>query len=255
MKEQLKQGFLEKWGKNFPGADLPLTFFYSEDPGNAQPAILTEGGVHRCMVADLIRVRQGQAVYFEKATAVCSGARRYLGFSQELMPNFEFFLSCGIPGRLEGERYKKSPEIVKHLIEAAPKFEAPKPYIVFKRWDILEAGDEPAVVIFFAPPDVLSGLFTLAGFDTAEPQAVIAPFSAGCGSIVQHPYLELQRPEPRAVLGMFDVSARPFVPAGILSFSIPMPKFEKMVADMDESFLITDSWRKVKTRIAKCNTP
>lgn len=29
------------------------------------------------------------------------------------MPNFEYFLSCGIPGKLEGERYKKTPELVR----------------------------------------------------------------------------------------------------------------------------------------------
>jgi len=31
------------------------------------------------------------------------------------MPHFEYFLSCGIPGKLEGERYKKSPELVKEF--------------------------------------------------------------------------------------------------------------------------------------------
>ena len=35
-----------------------------------------------------------------------------MGFTQELRPNFEFFLSCGIPGEMEGERYKKSQELV-----------------------------------------------------------------------------------------------------------------------------------------------
>ena len=39
--------------------------------------------------------------------------------------------------------------------------------------------------VFFAPPDVLSGIFTLASYE--EPDlygAVVMPFSAGCGSIV-----------------------------------------------------------------------
>ena len=31
----------------------------------------------------------------------------YLGFSEKVRPNFEFFLSCGIQGKFEGERYKK----------------------------------------------------------------------------------------------------------------------------------------------------
>jgi hypothetical protein len=105
-------------------------------------------------------------------------------------------------------------------------------------------------VIFFAPADVLSGLFTLVNFDEIDPDAVIAPFGSGCSSIVYHPYRELGSDRPRAVLGMFDVSARPCVEPGVLSFAIPWPKFVRMVAHMDESFLITDSWRKVRLRMA-----
>jgi hypothetical protein len=48
---------------------------------------------------------------------------------------------------------------------------------------------------------------------------------------------------------MFDVSARLCVPPGILTFSVPMIKFERMISYMDESFLITLSWKKVKERI------
>jgi hypothetical protein len=50
---------------------------------------------------------------------------------------------------------------------------------------------------------------------------------------------------------MFDVSARPFVPAGVLTFAIPWPKFIRMVDNMEESFLITRSWEKVKDRIRR----
>jgi len=96
---------------------------------------------------------------------------------------------------------------------------------------------------------VLSGLFTLSGFDRVELEAVIAPFAAGCGSIVQHPYLQLTQERPKAVLGMFDVSARPCVLATVLTIAIPYPMFEGMVGNMDESFLITESWQKVQRRI------
>jgi len=51
------------------------------------------------------------------------------------------------------------------------------------------------------------------------------------------------------VIGMFDVSARPYVPKETLSFAVPMNKFRCMVDDMEQSFLITDSWAKVRKRI------
>jgi hypothetical protein len=120
---------------------------------------------------------------------------------------------------------------------------------MYKRWDMLEESDEPEIVIFFAPPDVLSGLFTLSNFDETDPNSVIAPFGAGCGTIAQYPYLEGKRKHPRPVIGMFDVSARPFVSGSEISFAAPMSKFERMVENMDESFLITQSWKKVQKRI------
>ena len=150
---------------------------------------------------------------------------------------------------MEGERYKKSPEMVREVMKRLPEFKAPARFIVFKRWDTLEESDNPDVVVFYAKPDVLSGLFTLASFDEIEPNGVFAPFSAGCGSIVLYPYLERKARRPRGVIGMFDISARPYLQKGELTFAAPMNKFRRMVENMEESFLITPSWEKVRTRI------
>lgn len=95
------------------------------------------------------------------------GGKRYIGFTYELRPNFEYFLSCGIPGKLKGERYKKNPKLVREFVQKQVRYEAPGRFIVFSRWDKLSEEDNPDVVIFFSPPDVLSGIFTLAGYDEA----------------------------------------------------------------------------------------
>jgi hypothetical protein len=50
---------------------------------------------------------------------------------------------------------------------------------------------------------------------------------------------------------MFDVSARPFVPKEMLTLAVPMNKFEGMIENMEESFLITPAWAKVRKRIAR----
>ncbi len=126
------------------------------------------------------------------------------------MPNFEYFLSCGIPGKLEGERYKKTPELVRSWVAQTPKLQAPGAFLVFKRWDNLEAADEPEVVIFFAQLEVLSGLFTLANFDVADPNGVFAPFGSGCASIIAYPYLERSSAFPAGRPG--DVRSSPPVP-------------------------------------------
>jgi hypothetical protein len=247
MKHGFKQQFMERWTKYFPQAELPIAFYYSDDSEQNTIFRTTEG--QHCLIGDLAAIRQGQSLSFDTKSVACFGGKRYLGFTQNLMPNFEYFLSCGIPGKLEGERYKKSPELVQEYLKVTPSFTAPAKYITFKRWDILEETDQPQVVIFFAPPDVLSGLFTLANFDELTNEAVFCPMGAGCGTIVQYPLKEEQSEHPRAVLGMFDVSARPTVDPTSLTFSIPMSKFERMIDNMDESFLITGSWEKVKDRL------
>ncbi len=247
MDTAMKERFMALWEKFFDGAELPLVFFYSNrDTPTKQPKPPDQ---HRCVIADIWRTRKGRAISLDANAIGCDGGRKYLGFGEIRRPHFEYFLSCGIPGVVEGERYKKTPQIVKKVMAAMPKFTAPAKVITFKRWDLIEEKDEPEAVIFFAPPDVLAGLFTLANFDTVE-SGVFTPFCSGCAAIVTFPYMEREAYPQRAVIGMFDVSARPCVPAGILSFAVPLNRFKVMVDNMEESFLITGSWAEVRKRIA-----
>jgi uncharacterized protein (DUF169 family) len=249
MDMHIKETFLKNWDTYFGGAELPICFYYTDEEGRADMAKPARG--HQCFIGALAKVRKGQSLCFDVNAIGCFGGKRYVGFSEKIMPRFEYFLSCGIPGRLEGERYKKTPEMVKEMMKYMPEFKTPGRFIVFKRWDMLEESDDPAVVIFFAKADVLSGVYTLANYDEVEENGVITPFGAGCSTIVMYPYLEQGADRPRAVLGMFDVSARPFVPKEDLTLAVPMNKFVRMIENMDESFLITPSWAKVRKRIAK----
>ncbi|MFH2012565.1 MAG: DUF169 domain-containing protein [Pseudomonadota bacterium] len=250
MELAFRDKFIGLWEKYFDGAELPIVFYYTNEEGRGE-LVKSPSSDHQCFIGVLGKVWKGKPLCFGADSLGCTGGKRYLGYAEELRPNFEYFLSCGIEGEMEGERYKKTPEIVKQLMKESPHLEAPGKYIVFKRWDKIEQLDEPEVVIFFAKPDVLSGLFTLTGFEETNREAVIAPFAAGCGSIVLYPYLEIDRDRPRGVLGMFDVSVRPYVLKDTLSFSVPMNKFRSMVDNMEESFLTTESWTKVKKRIKK----
>jgi uncharacterized protein (DUF169 family) len=249
MQAGFKEQFTLKWLKYFPAAQLPVCFYYTDKPeetGTVQPF---SGG--HCFIHELERVRQGESLIFTGSDIGCGGGRYFLGFTRNLRPNFNYFLSCGIPGEMEGERYKASPELVAKMRAQFPPMVAPARQVVFKRWDRLDEEDIPQVVIFFAGADVISGLFSLANFDESDPQAVIAPFGSGCSTIVQQPYRELESARPRAVLGMFDVTARPWVAAHEMTLAIPWPKFVCMVDNMDKSFLSLGDWAKVKQRIIK----
>jgi hypothetical protein len=249
---KFKDKFIELNEKYFNNAALPIIFYYSHTGRLGE--VVRPGKPSRCVIGALVEVRNGHSVSFDADSIECFGGRRYLGFTETLPPDFEQFLSCGIPGKMEGERYKKSPELVRDTVKNWPELRAPKPFIVFKRWDNLSEDDDPEVVIFFAQPDVLAGLFTLANFDQSQPEGVITPMGSGCSSIVSYPYLEKDSPHPRAVIGMFDPSARPYVPKGTLSFAVPMKRFVTMIENMKESFLITDTWRRLEKRILPSRT-
>ncbi|MGD0583569.1 MAG: DUF169 domain-containing protein [Bacteroidales bacterium] len=248
MNTQLKSDFIKLWKKYFSDAELPIVFFYTEGDGGAEPAIKSKG--HSCLICELSKVRNGKSLWFNKGSLGCPGSIRYLGYTEKMRPGFEYFLSCG-NASMQGERYIRTPEMVKELMKNQKMLPVSGRNIVFKRWDNIAESDEPLAVIFFATPDVLSGLFTLANFDQTEPNGTYTPFGAGCSSVVHYPFLESMAQRPRAVIGMFDPSARPCVLENVLTFSVPMKKLEKMISYMEESFLITDTWQTVKKRILK----
>lgn len=248
MDKNLKSAFIEGWKKYFPGADMPVGLFYSDQLHKADIAKKYEW--HHCLIADITRVINGHSLAFNSGNIGCSGGARYCGFASKLRPNFEFFLSYGIPGKLEGERYKKDPDTVKALMKKTPAAKAPAQWLIAKPFEKLEKEDLPQVIVFYAKPDVLAGLFTLANYDRTDLFGVKSPFCAGCGSIIQYPILENNRENPDCILGMFDSSARPYIPADIISFAIPMKRFETLVGYMDESFLITETWDVMRKRIS-----
>ncbi|MBN2365852.1 MAG: hypothetical protein EH225_07505, partial [Calditrichaeota bacterium] len=228
-------------------APLPVAYYYTDTV--PEEDLSGSKHRHRCVIANIFYVLEGHPFVYHSRSPGCTGGKRYTGFSRKLHPDFEYFLSCGIPGEIEGERYKKTPDLVKTHLKNNPPFEAPGQYLVFKRWDKLDDSEQPVAVIFFATPDVLSGLFTLANFDRDDSQGVIAPMGAGCASVINYAMDESRKTSPRCILGMFDVSARPHVAPHMLTFTIPIKRFAEMVGNMEESFLIAGSWQQVKRRI------
>ncbi len=173
-----------------------------------------------------------------------------MGFLEKARPNIEYFLSCGIPGELEGERYIKTPELARKYFGTMKPKPAPANYCVFKPVEHFQGGDvKPEVVAFFATPDILSGLFTLTNYALETTDAVYAPFGSGCSTILTYPLKEAEKEAPRAVIGMFDVSARPMVENETLTISMPYSVFSKLLENVFESFLQTESWKKVLNRI------
>jgi uncharacterized protein (DUF169 family) len=229
--------------------ESPLGIYYTND----QPeGVAPKEGITGCMIGLLQNARKkGKTVYFDKAHFGCPGGAYYMGFFESPRPNIEYFLSCGIPGEMEGERYIKTPERAREYFAKMIPRRAPATYCVFKPIEQFQSGMEPEVIAFFASPDVLSGLFTLTNYALERTDAVYAPFGSGCGTILTYPLREVVKEQPRAVLGMFDVSARPMVEKDTLTLAMPYSVFLKLLENVSGSFLQTESWKKVLQRIRK----
>ncbi len=226
--------------------ESPLGIYYTKEKPEGFTA---KEGSHQCIIGLLRKARQGgETVYFDKNHFGCPGGAYYMGFFESPRPNLEYFLSCGIPGEMEGERYIKTPELARTFIASRKPRPASAPYCVFKPIEKFQGEEKPEVVVFFAPPDILSGLFTLTGYALESMEAVISPFGSGCSTILSYPLKEAEKDPPHAILGMFDVSARPMVEREILTLSMPFPLFLKLLGNVSGSFLETESWKKVRLR-------
>jgi uncharacterized protein (DUF169 family) len=248
-------------------ADHALAVFYTDDkPADAihpQSGIVpreenlkdgtfdwdTSEKIYPCVLAYVRRTRRsGVTSYFDSDHFGCPGGGCYLGLA-EMSPMVPYFVSTGKEGLFEGERLVKSPELVRRFVKEWNIQKAPKKYCVIKRIDKLAPGEEPEVLVFFGHADPLSGLMNLVNFASEDWNSVIAPFGAACGTIVLFPLQEAKSEKPRAVLGSFDIAARPFVEPDYMSLALPRPLHDKVLAEIDNAFLNTRSWKRVIKRV------
>ena len=227
--------------------ESPLGIYYTNDkPEGVTP----KEGISGCMIGLLQNARKkGKTVYFDKGHFGCPGGAYYMGFLESPRPDIEYFLSCGIPGQMEGERYIKTPELAREYFGRMEPRTAPATYCVFQPIEQFQKERKPEVVVFFVPPDILAGLFTLTNYALERTDGVYTPFGSGCSAILTHPLKEAEKEQPRAILGMFDVSARPMVERDILTLAMPYSVFLGLLENVSGSFLQTESWKRVLQRI------
>jgi uncharacterized protein (DUF169 family) len=204
-----------------------------------------------CVMSHVWRARRKKsAAYFDRERQGCLGGAFYLGYQKPQLNVIAHYVSTGFPGVMEGERYLASPEDVQRFFQTVDPRPAPARFCVFKPLSLFASGETPEVVAFFARPEVISGLHTMAAFVTGDPEVVAAPFGADCSHVVSWPLHYLSQGKVRAVLGGWDPSARRFHRPDELSFAMPWELFRAMVDRWPESFLTTPTWATVKKKIA-----
>ena len=227
------KSFRDAFGEN---AQLPLLFGYSDTPVAPTDKI---GG---CFFKGLQAAREGTPVALSAQVIGCGGGKLYTGFSDmpERVPNFVSMT----------EKYKRTPEMVADYVKGLRMPRASKPYLNFVRMDQAESFGGFEGVMFYATPDMLSGLCGWAFYDTNEPDAVVARFGSGCSTVVSMTVVENARGGHRCFLGLFDPSVRPWVGKDELSFTVPMSRFAAMMDTMHECFLFgSHAWERVKARL------
>jgi len=205
-----------------------------------------------CVIGKIwIARKKRAAAYFDRERYGCLGGAFFLGY---LKPQLDFvvhYVSTGIANVMEGERYLASPEITRAFYETIDPRPAPKRFCVFKPISLFTQHETPELVIFFARPEVISGLHQLATFVTNDLEVVMSPFGAGCSNIVTWPLRYLEQGKLKAVLGGWDPSERPYLRADEITFSMPFEMYMLMLGRWPESFLNGNAWQAVKKKIAR----
>lgn len=228
--------FISRFKEAFgDAASLPIAIGYSNKPAAEISSI------PKCMIGRISKVRDGKPLTLCCDNVICGGGGLYTAFKP--MPDrVPIFVS-------EVEHYKKSKEMVLEYVDSLGINISDKPYLNFVRIDSLSKWDDAEALLFFATPDILSGLCTWAFYDNNSPDAVMSQFASGCASIVTFAINENRNKGSRCFLGMLDPSARPLVPENELTFSIPMNRFKEMLATMNDSALFQKAFTILKKRI------
>lgn len=225
--------------------ESPIAIYYSDEKLEGAFEWNCQGG-HFCPIGRMTAVRTGTPMLVDGETPICGGGQFFLGWVEEMRPGFEEFLSHDAEGH--GERYRKTPQLVGEFLKERNFVPANGRYCIFQRLEDVPEEIVPEVISVFAPPDQIGALVFLANYDRAGNDGVISPFSSGCGSMVTEPRAQALEPEPKAVIGMFDPSARPNMEKYLLTFSVPFRRYVELVENIPGSFLEIEPWAKLKER-------
>ena len=206
-----------------------------------------------CVMGKLWLARKKKtAAYFDATRYGCFGGAFYLGFCKPALDLVPHYISTGIPNTaVHGELFVSSYESANNWIKTIDPEPAPAKYCVFKPISQFPSDERPALVVFFARGEVMSGLCNLAAFVTDNFEVVATPFGSICSYMVSWPLHYLAKGQLRAVLGCGDPSGRKFMKPDEMTFTVPYALYEMFIARWEASFLKTNCWDTVRIKIKK----
>jgi uncharacterized protein (DUF169 family) len=229
----------------------PVAVLFSNE--KPEGALQNKEGHRSCIIPLFLAVAKGKTAVFERKTTECAGGKVGLGFGQYPQNrSIEYFLSTGKNGEFEGEGYLKDPELGKDFVEGLPITDIHYQYVVFKPLTQVDTTKEKIeIILFYVNNDQLSALTVLANYYRPGIENVMMPFGSGCQSIFLLPFAEAQKENPRAVVGLTDITVRPMVDPDMLSFAVPYKMFLDMEENISGCFLEKHLWHRIVDRMKK----
>ncbi|MDO5118131.1 MAG: DUF169 domain-containing protein [Eggerthellaceae bacterium] len=213
-----------------------------------------------CIVPLLLSAAHGKAISVDEESCNCPGGAVGCCFGDGFTrgnPNIHTMLSQGMgdaaPEKApihmkEGERFFCTEELALKWRTEMPYSDKGYPRVVFAPQSRWEGIGTPNLVFVFANADQISAMVALLGFHNGRALNTIAPFGAACHSIV-YAVEQMEKDEPLAVMGLFDISQRSKAIADYLSLTMPYAMWEELACDLDKSCLTTHAWKAIEERL------
>jgi hypothetical protein len=220
--------------------------FSDEKPANALELKKKGNG---CIVPLILKASTGVPLVVSESSTGWPCSAFYLGFHDTIFEGIEYFLSNKDDFFRPCEKFIQNPALAKAFVDNVHPVKPEKRYMVIKPLRDFLLDEEPESVLFFVNADQLSALVFLSHFDApGSMDRVLSPFASACMALVTLPLKLARGGEQKAVMGMFDISARTRMPQDLLSLSMPYSFLKKLAASLPDSFISTESWKTVKAR-------
>ena len=207
-----------------------------------------------CTIPSLLMhcVRLGKKTATDSAHSPCHGSKSGFGFGGMANRQRSAWSMSVVPEEVretiahksKGMSYFKNPEIALIQLEPIKDYGDGSDVIVFQDVDEAIKENRPIeVVVFIVDPVRLTALQQLAAYSkTTQGPAAIMPFGHACQQVYALPKGEGETDDPHAIIGMTDMYARRFVGRDQLSFAVPYKLYQRMMDDIDGSFLTNEKF-------------
>jgi hypothetical protein len=222
--------------------------------------------------------RRGRVAGGSRDTVVCPGGRAAFGFgvdfieSEDQLDHHAAIFSKGLESARNRTAYGKKMESARPswrplyefgerrhcdldmarqwIVDCLPRYDIPHRFVLFKPLWHANSEEDIRAVVFPVSPLELAGLTTLLGSVVEGADPVQVPQGADCFRIGCFAYDQFEADPPRAVLGMLDVDGREVMRRRFrddtLTLTIPMPLFQRIEREAENSVLQIPAWTKLR---------